>query len=414
MTSISTFATFLSEEKSGKNLHLSHLEDLIFEDGIVGLRNSIQFLQNLRDMLAGHSSSGAKLTTKWDGAPAIFCGINPDNGKFFVATKGAFAANPKLCYTAKDVDTYYPDSGLNPKLKIALEYLPDLGINNVLQGDMMFTDGDVKTETIDGEKYVTFRPNTITYAIPADSELARRVLAAKLGIVFHTTYRGKPFAAMKASFGADISPLRPSRNVWYRDASFVDAAGVATFTEAETKTLTNLLRDIGNLFRQLNPEITNRIASMEKFRVQIMAWNNSKMRSGEGIRDINGHIQGFIKDQDAKLSKFALEAKKQDTRNNRTKEKNEVMRFWRDRKTLKNLQITYEINNLIVQAKLMIVRKLEQVQDIGTFLKTDKGFRVTKAEGFVSIDHLTGGAVKLVDRLVFSHANMNLAKDWQK
>ena len=145
-----------------------------------------------------------------------------------------------------------------------------------------------------------------------------------------------------------------------------------------------------------------------------MAWNNSKMRSGEGIGNINAHIQGFIKDQDAKLSKFALEAKRPETRTNRSKEKNEILRFWRDPKTLKNLQITYQINNLIVQAKLMIVRKLEQVQDIGTFLKTDKGFRVTKAEGFVSIDHLTGGAVKLVDRLEFSHANMNIAKDWKK
>lgn len=404
----------MTSSKAGKNLHLEHLEDLVFLGGIAGLRNSIQFLQNLRDMLAGHSNDKVNLTTKWDGAPAIFCGINPDNGKFFVATKGAFAQNPKLCYTDADIDLLYPaaTSGLNKKLKLALAYLPDLGITNVLQGDMMFTEGDVKTEFIEGERYVTFRPNTITYAIPYDSDLAKRILAAKMGVVFHTTYRGRPFASMKASFGADIGPLKPSRAVWYRDASFVDATGAATFTATESRKLTDILKEAGVLFRQLNAPITNKIATIETYSQQIMTWNNSKVRKGEEIGNINKHISDFFKDLEAKMTKFALEAKKPETRANRARERDEIMKFWRDRATSKNLQISLQIYNLIVEAKLMIVRKLEQVHDIGTFIKTDDGYRVTKAEGFVCIDHLSGNAVKLVDRLSFSFHNFNVAKDW--
>lgn len=399
--------------KAGKNLHLEHLEDLVFLGGITGLRDSITFLQNLRDMLAGHSNEkGTSITTKWDGAPAIFCGINPDNGKFFVATKGAFANNPKLCYTDKDVDLYYPNSGLNKKLKLALEYLPDLGITNVLQGDMMFTDGDVASEFIDGERYATFRPNTITYAVPYSSDLAKRILASKIGVVFHTTYRGRPFANMKASFGADIGALKPSRAVWYRDASFVDATGAATFTAAETAKLNGILKEIGVLFRQLNSPIVNKIATVEAYSQQIMTYNNSKVRQGQEITNIVAHIGGLHKDLYDKMTKFALEAKKPETRANRARERDEVLKFWKDRAVIKNLQTSLQIYNLIIEAKLMIIRKLEQVSDIGTFIRTDDGYKVTKAEGFVCIDHLGTSAIKLVDRLSFSFHNFNVAKDW--
>ena len=51
---------------------------------------------------------------------------------------------------------------------------------------------------------------------------------------------------------------------------------------------------------------------------------------------------------------------------------------------------------------------------IGTFLKTDDGFKVTAPEGFVAVDTIKGNAVKLIDRLAFSHANFTAAKAWSK
>jgi hypothetical protein len=165
------YQDYLTESKEGKNLHLEHLEDEVLNGGVSGTRGAISFLQSLRDMLAGHATGRTvNLTTKWDGAPAIFAGINPENGKFFVGTKGVFAQNAKLNYTNADIDANHPGEGLNVKLKIALKYLAELGIDGVMQGDMMFTSADLKTETIEGKSYITFQPNTIIYAVPADSK----------------------------------------------------------------------------------------------------------------------------------------------------------------------------------------------------------------------------------------------------
>lgn len=405
----------LESAKEGKNVHLDHVEDLMFLSGNQGLGKSITFLKSLRDMLSGDTKSPVQLSTKWDGAPALICGHNPDNGKFFVATKGAFANNPKLCYTPADVDRLYPDSpGLNAKLKIALKYITHIGIpqDTVLQGDMMFSGNDVQNETIHGEKYVTFRPNTITYAIPADSALAHRIKGAKVGIVFHTTYTGKPFSDMKASFNVDIGQLKNSKDVWYRDATFMDVSGTATFTDSETKEITNKINQIALLANQVNPGVMNKIASMETYRVPLMAWNNAKVREGTEIDNIPSHIQGFVKHMDEKLAKATLEAKKEDTKKKRIRERIEIMRFWKDSNTQKTLRAAFQAYNLIIEAKIMLVRKLENVQDVGTFLKSSDGYRVTKPEGFVATNHLSQSTIKLVDRLEFSRANFNAAKDW--
>ena len=164
-----TFKQYLTEAKEGKNLHLEHLEDEVLNNGINGTRGAINFLQSLRDMLAGNAKRSVNVTVKWDGAPAVFAGINPENGKFFVGTKGVFNKTPKVNYTDADIDTNHPSGGLNEKVKVALKYLPKLGIKGVLQGDMLFTQSDLSTETIDGVSYTTFQPNTITYAIPKES-----------------------------------------------------------------------------------------------------------------------------------------------------------------------------------------------------------------------------------------------------
>ena len=409
-----SFTEYLTESKEGKNLHLEHLEDEVLNGGVVGTRGAISFLQSLRDMLAGHATSRTvNLTTKWDGAPAIFAGINPENGKFFVGTKGVFAQNAKLNYTNEDIDKNHPGEGLNVKLKIALKYLPELGIDGVLQGDMMFTAADLKSERIEGKSYITFQPNTIVYAIPSDSDLADSVTSAKMGIVWHTTYSGKTMADMKASFGADISSLRPSKNVWYRDASFVDASGTATFTQQETSEITSILSQAGSLFRTISARTLNEIASNDTYKVTIKAWNNLKVREGKEITNTSQHVAGLIASVEEKLNKSILEAKKADTKQKRQMEKKIIMEFYRSNKN--ELKKIFDLQNLLVRAKNMIVKKLQQVQDsVGTYLRTDaNGLRVTAPEGFVAIDKI-GKAVKLVDRLEFSQANFNATKNWSK
>ena len=406
------FTEYLTEEKAGKNVHLEHIEDEMLNRGVSGAREAINFLRSLRDMLAGHSQSHVNVTTKWDGAPAIFCGINPENNQFFVGTKGVFNANPKLNYTDEDIDKNHPGEGLNDKLKVALRYLPKLGIKGVLQGDMMFTKGDIDKQVIDGQSYIIFQPNTIVYAIPSGSKLAKTMLDAQLGVVFHTSYTGKKIQDMKASFNVDIGKLSTTKDVWFRDASFVDASGSATFTEDETKQITSVLSQAGSLFQQINPLTLNRIAANDTILIQIKTFNNTKVRAGEKIKNTTMHTNELIRTIETKLNQSVLEAKLEKTKKERIAKKNEIMRFYRS--NANELKKIFDLQNLVVDAKLMIIRKLEEIKDVGTFIKTEDGFRITAPEGFVAVDRLKGNAVKLIDRLEFAHANFNAQKNWDK
>ena len=390
-----------------------HIEDEVLNRGVAGTRDAINFLQSLRDMLAGHSSSKVNVTTKWDGAPAVFCGINPDNGKFFVGTKGVFNANPKLNYTDDDIDMNHPSGGLNAKLKVALRYLPKLGIKGVLQGDMMFSKGDINTQTIDGEEYITFQPNTIVYAVPSDSKLAKAMTSAQMGIVFHTSYTGKTFSDMKASFNIDINHLSTTKDVWFRDAYFVDASGTVTFTEQETKVLNSHLSLAGTTFKSINALTLNRIAASEIVLTYIKTFNNTKVREGMEIKDTTAHTNDLIRWVEAKLNKDISDAKKEETKQKRIKEKTEIMRFFRG--SARDLKNIFDLMNHLVASKNMIVGKLQQMKQVtNTFLRTDDGFKITNPEGFVAVSKTSGGAVKLVDRLEFAHANFNAAKAWTK
>ena len=406
------FTEYLTEGKEGKNVHLEHIEDEVLNFGVSGARSAINFLQSLRNMLAGNAESKVNVTTKWDGAPAIFAGVNPENGKFFVGTKGVFNVNPKLNYTDEDIDNNHPTEGLNQKLKVALRYLPKLGIKGVLQGDMMFTKGDIKKQVIDGDSYITFQPNTIVYAVPSDIKLARSMLDAQIGVVFHTSYTGKKMQDMKASFNVDLGGLTNTKDVWFRDASFVDTSGSATFTEEETKQLTTILSLAGRIFQSISSMTLNRISTNEVIKTYIKTFNNAKVREGKKITNTNQHTLELIRWVEAKLNKDIADVKKEETKRKRIAAKTEIMRFFRQNAA--QLRAVFDLQNLLVDAKLMIVRKLETVKSIGTFVKTENGFRITAPEGFVAVDRLKGNAVKLVDRLEFSQANFNAAKNWDK
>jgi hypothetical protein len=408
------FTQFLTEaKKEGANLHLEHIEDEILNRGVNGARDAINFLQSLRDMLAGHAQSKVNVTTKWDGSPAIFCGINPDNGKFFVGTKGVFNANAKLNYTDADIDANHPGEGLNAKLKVALRYLPKLGIKGVLQGDMMFAKGDLDEKTLDGEDYITFQPNTIIYAVPADSKLAKTMQAAQMGVVFHTSYTGKTFSDMKASFNIDIKNLSTTKDVWFRDAYFTDASGTASFTEEETKKITTILSTVGSTFKQISSLSLGRISSSDTVREYIKTFNNTKVREGQKITNTTTHTRELIKWIEDKLNKDILAAKMEKTKRDKTTIKNEIMRTLRG--SAADLTKIFDMQNGMVDAKNMIIKKLQQLRQVtSTFVQTEDGFKVTNPEGFVAVDRLKGNAVKLVDRLEFSHLNFTAQKNWSK
>ena len=278
---------------------------------------------------------------------------------------------------------------------------------------MLFTKGDIDKKVIAGQSYATFTPNTITYAVPSNTVMARRMMDSHIGIVFHTSYSGRSISELRASFNVDIGKLSTTRDVWFRDASFVDASGTATFTVNETKKITAMLSDAGKVFRTINPSVLNRIAMNETFKTYIKTYNNTKVREGENVTNTQQHTLGLIRWLEDKLNKGVLEAKREDTKKKRIAEKNEIMRFFRT--NAPQLKFIFDLMNLINESKIFIIRKLETIKtSIDTFVKTDNGFKSTGAEGFVAVDRLSGNALKLVDRMEFSQQNFNAAKNWSK
>ena len=407
----------LTEDKSGKNLHLEHLEDEIINFGTVGGRAAINFLRSLRDMLAGSSRSSVNMTVKWDGAPALFAGIDPSDGKFFVAKKSVFNVSPKLYKTSAEIDADL-SGALVGKFKVALSELSKLGIKDVLQGDLMFTD-DLDSDTIDGVKYHTCQPNTIVYAVPMGSALGNKWKKAKIGIVWHTTYTGDTLQGMKASFGADIAGLRTPSSVWMDDATYRDTSGKSTFTEKETESITKILSDTGKTFQRISgPKLRSFIKLQESMTgaiagASLKTYNNSKVRAGEIISNPGAHAKGYEKWVQMSIQK-QIDKAKSDA--GKKKYENIQKEYVREvKKHTGNLKQIITFQNQLVDAKMQIVKKLNSVKGLtGTFIKTANGFKVTNPEGYVAIDRVSGGAVKLVDRMEFSFNNFTAIKAWDK
>ena len=407
----------LTEDKGGKNLHLEHLEDEILNYGVEGGRAAINFLRSLRDMLAGASRSAVNMTVKWDGAPAIFAGIDPEDDKFFVAKKSVFNVSPKLYKTNAEIDADL-SGDLNSKFKVALKEFSKLDIKGVLQGDLMFTD-DVDSDTIDGVKYYTFQPNTIVYAVPVDSDLGRKIKTSKIGVVWHTTYTGKALQDMKASFGANISSLSKPSTVWMDDATYKDTAGKSTFTEKETEKVTNVLSEVGKIFHRINAGQLKSFLKLQESMTGALAgaslktYNNSKVRAGEKISNPMAHAKGYEKWVWDSIQKHIDKVKSD---KGKDKYRNIQKEYAREiKKHTRNLQYVITFQNFLVDAKMLIVQKLNSVKGLtDTFIKTKNGFKVTNPEGYVAIDRVSGGAVKLVDRMEFSFNNFTAIKAWDK
>src|SRR6056300_632863 len=400
------FSSYITEQK---NTHMTHIEDKVIYGGVNGTRQAILALRSLRDMLAGVHDGD--ISVKWDGAPAIFAGIDPRDGKFFVAKKGIFNKNPKVYKTDAEVDA--DTSGdLAVKLKDALKYLPELGIKGVIQGDFLFGRGDLKRKKIEGKTYVTFHPNTIVYAVPV--EQASEVMSAKIGIVWHTTYTGSSFETMKASYGVNVNRLKKSKNVWSQDAMLRDVRN-ATLTKSETEQVNEILSEIGKLFNQIAGSTLRTLEGNPTLAGTIETFNNTYVRKGEVIGNTKAHTEKLIRYINDKYQKEIDSRKTEKGKSAQKAKRDEVLSFFSN-KNKANLIKMFELQKLIVLETMKLINKLNQIGNLETFVKTSKGYKVTGQEGYVAIDTLGGDAVKLVDRMEFSYNNFSpdILKGWQK
>lgn len=404
-----SFAQLLNEDK---NTHLEHLEDEIINNGLSGAKTAVRFLNSLRDMLNGVGKGSTNVTVKWDGAPAVFAGINPENGKFFVATKSLFNKAPKINYTNEDIRTNHGSEGPTDKLKLALKHLPKLGMKGIFQGDIMFTKEDLAEEVVDGVKSVVFTPNTITYAVPADSKLASTIRKASIGVVWHTSYSGKTIADLSASFGVDSSKFTTTKSVWSEDAGVKNVSSVAGLTKVDTKSLTAKINMIKGAIKKTGRffDVLKREQTILSLGGQLKIFFNSKIRAGTKLSGVDKLVKEFDKYYIDRMTKEIADRK---TDKGKAKYKKILKDSSKELKNYKNeIYFAFATYLAIKEAKLIVVSQLNKIQGIGTFLKTGDGFKVTAPEGFVAINAKSGKAVKLVDRLEFSHANFTIAKNW--
>jgi len=396
--------TFLNE---AKNVHMEHFEDSILNLGSEGGIQALDIASSIVEKLTGHAQGRVNITVKWDGAPAVFAGIHPETGKFFVGSKGVFNKNPKINYTNADIDKNHGKApGLASKLKIALKHLKKLDIRDILQGDLMFTDSDLQEVSIDGEDYLTFQPNTIMYAVPVNSDLAKEIRSAKMGIVFHTVYKGSTIQDLKASFNPRVNSLKKTRDVWFTDADFKDVSGSATFTKQETKQIKRRIGQLRTILSRASSFLDNFVKN-DNIIAELKIYSNVQVKQGALL----GTAEEFTNYLNDKMQSAIDSLKTENAKMRRKAEADKLISYLK--KNRANINKIFDLYRNLSDLKTQIVRKLEKVKDIGTFVQTDNGYRVTAPEGFVAVDRINkGSTLKLVDRLEFSRQNFTAVKNW--
>ena len=397
-----------------KNTHLEHLEDSILFDGSQGATDAFMFLDQLAKTFSGQQRNSFKITTKWDGAPAIFCGTYPGSKRFFVGTKSVFNKNAKINFRDTDVDVNHGHApGLVSKLKDALKYFPALGIRGVAQGDLLFTD-DKKYETINGERCISFTPNTITYSIPESSALYAKADRAKIGVVFHTTYSGNTVDSLNATFGYDINQLNTSDDVLVLSAETGQLGKDLLITPQEEgklktmkRTSASLLRDTANFL----DSISEQIAANDQLTVgpRIKIYFNTYVRQGRRISSAPNFVRDFKQYFEGEVKKAVDKVKTPKAKAGKLAKLYAGMDFIEENEQA--FVKTVKLYTTLQNAKLLFIRKLEKGERIKTYLRSENGYKVTAPEGYVAIFE-DSTAVKLVDRLQFSVANFNVSKDW--
>ena len=394
-----------------KRTHLEHIEDIIITDGFEGGKAVVEYFRGLLLTLKGTSSEAIQVSVKWDGAPAVICGINPDNGRFFVGTKSVFAQSPKINYTKRDIAKNHGTDDLGQKLLKCLVHLKKLGMTGVYQGDLLFTDEEITRKNIDGQPHLTFNPNTITYAVPEQSTLGRTIDAAKVGIIFHTTYTGDSLADMNASAGADVETFTKSNDVFFDNANYKDVSGTAKFTDEETQSFVNEIDVLENLLSGVPRNLINLIGANKDFVPFFQMYIYAMVKQGKLPTNATQFLSGFRKFYDERMKQQISGLKAQKALQLRQDKMKQMPQFLN--KLKQPLQRMLSFYKQVQKMKAIVLRKMNQAMAIGSFQQTDSGLQVTEPEGFVAVDK-SGTAVKLVDRLGFSRRNLTAIKKFQK
>jgi hypothetical protein len=397
--------------KEFKRTHLEHIEDIILTSGHAGGQAVVDYFQGILQTLQGSAEQPINVSVKWDGAPAVVCGINPENGRWFVGTKGVFAKTPKLNYTKEDIARNHGTDELGQKLLKCLVHLKKLNIKSIVQGDFMFDRDTLARQSINGQNYITFKPNTITYAVLENSDLGQQISAAEVGIIFHTTYAGDTISNLQAQYGADVGSFTRDPSVWFDNATYKNVSGTANFTKEEQQQFTAGIEQLKSLLNSVPNNLSAMLGVNKDFLPFFMLFINDQIRQGKIPTDTKQYLQDFAKFYQGRMQQQAAGLKAQKALQLRQQKMKDMPLFLKQMQ--KPLAAMMSFYKEVIALKNLTLAKLNKATSIGTFAQTDSGLEVTDPEGFVAVGQ-AGDAVKLVDRLGFSRKNLTAINKFQK
>lgn len=385
--------------------HLTHIEDLVLTKFGPGAAEATNFISSIAETFRGHSAKAVNITIKIDGSPSLLAGKDPADGKFFIGTKGVFAKTPRVAKSHSDIEALYSHApGLTEIMHVAFDELSALGMTTIMQGDVLFTTPSKKSAIVDGRKLVTFKPNTIVYAVPLDSELGAKIQAANFGICFHTSYTGSSLETMKMQPGANLTKLRPQRSLLLLSPNYRDLSGTATLTTRETAYIDNALAELQKRNAALS---SNRFLALVRelpaLRDYLMQYQNQLVRAGKPITlSVSAFADSFIaflRAIEAKEAAKRSSTKGIETINTRFADFVKVVTATRS-----DLIEVTQWQSLVVRIKSFLMSKLSVASALETYYETNQGLIAGSGEGFVCVDS-TKNYVKLVSRDEFSRMN---------
>jgi len=382
-----------------KNQSIQHVEDLIL-NGVDGINDATLFFRELEKTFSDQTSKSIKTSLKWDGSPSIVCGTNPENGKFFVGTKSVFNKTPKINYNIKDIqENHKSNKNLIWILSLLLKHLPELNMDGIYQGDLLFWPRLIRQRIIEGKKYLMFKPNSITYAVEKDSFSGKNIQSSQIGIVFHTKHTGRKMKTLKIDYNPDISHFNDSKAVWFIDSSYNDIKGL-TKTEKEY-----IHKELNSMEGGFGLEFFKELDKTPKIKTYLTRYINHNIK--HNIKKFSS--VSFISWLSYRIEEEKRKLKSVKGKKNRDDIKAVIFSFIENNK--KNFDLFFKTRNRLLKIKNIFINKINSSnKDIHTFFDIGNTVKRTAPEGLV-VSALGGRKiVKLIDRTEFSRKNFTISE----
>ena len=387
-----SFIELTESSNEEKLTHLEHAEDHPINAGHEGTQHAINTLQQTANALRGKPST-ARVMTKFDGSPSIVFGRHPETGQFFVASKSAFNKEPKINYTEEDIQRNHGHApGLVSKLTAALQHLPKVTPKTgVYQADIMHTPEDVKDDGMS----TSFRPNTISYSSPSNSETSSKIKKSKIGVAVHTAYHGNDFGSLRAEYGADISGFGSHPDVHVISTQYRPEN--AQYSDEDHSQFRQHIQAATTLSRQIKPEHYD-VLNDHGHKDMIKTYINSTVRNNTKP-DVEGY-KAFTRER----ASVAASKVKSDKAKQAKHEAGDAAVTHIDANT-PHFQNVLNLHHHLQQAKNVLVSSMSRGSDYEHRIAG----QLTKPEGFVSV--INNRPTKLTDRYEFNRMNFLRSKE---